>query len=73
MYRRPCIFRVPVKIGDTIPATIHVIELSEKGQRAKLLCQCRVGGTLVLEGEAVVKIPPRPDVHNMAEHDLAWR
>jgi 3-hydroxybutyryl-CoA dehydratase len=53
-------FLAPVKIGDTVEATVEVAELNEKGNRAKLLCRCSVEGTLVLEGEALVKIPPRP-------------
>jgi 3-hydroxybutyryl-CoA dehydratase len=53
-------FLAPVRIGDTVEASVEIIELSDKGNRAKLLCQCRVGETLVLEGEALVKIPARP-------------
>src|SRR5712692_6443123 len=55
-------FKAPVKIGDTVDATVQIAELIEQGRRAKLLCKCSVGGTLVLEGEAIVKIPPRPVV-----------
>ncbi len=54
-------FKAPVRIGDTVEATVRVAELSEKGHRAKLLCYCRVKDTVVLEGEAIVKIPPRPE------------
>ena len=53
-------FLAPVRIGDTVEASVEVTELIEKGSRAMLSCQCRVGETLVLEGEAVVKIPRRP-------------
>lgn len=52
-------FLAPVKIGDTVDATVEVIELIEAKQRARLSCRCKVGATTVLEGEAVVKIPPR--------------
>jgi 3-hydroxybutyryl-CoA dehydratase len=55
-------FLAPVKIGDTVEAKVEVVELTEKGNRAKLLCQCSVDGKVVLEGEALVKIPPRPTV-----------
>src|SRR5918912_1678332 len=54
-------FKAPVKIGDTVEATVRVVELVAQGQRAKRLCTCTVAGTVVLEGEGVVKIPPRPD------------
>lgn len=53
-------FLAPVRIGDVVEASVEVIELTEKGNRAKLRCECRVGEMLVLEGEALVKIPARP-------------
>lgn len=53
-------FLAPVRIGDVVDASVEIVELVEKGRRAKLKCECRVGETLVLEGEAEVKIPPRP-------------
>ena len=52
-------FLAPVRIGDTVEASVEIVELSEKGNRAKLACQCKVGDIIVLEGEAVVKIPAR--------------
>jgi 3-hydroxybutyryl-CoA dehydratase len=53
-------FLAPVKIGDTVDAMVEVVELIEQKQRARLACICKVGATVVLEGEAVVKIPRRP-------------
>ncbi|WP_395645594.1 MaoC family dehydratase [Terricaulis sp.] len=53
-------FLAPVRIGDDVAASVEIVELVEKGRRAKLRCECRVGDTLVLEGEAEVKIPARP-------------
>jgi 3-hydroxybutyryl-CoA dehydratase len=53
-------FKAPVKIGDVVSASVEVVELVEKGRRVKLICRCRVGDTLVLEGEALVKVPTRP-------------
>ena len=52
-------FKAPVKIGDVVSASVEVVELVEKGRRVKLICRCRVGNTLVLEGEALVKVPAR--------------
>ncbi len=52
-------FLAPVRIGDTVDASVEITELTEKGHRAKLRCECRVGETLVLEGEALVKVPAR--------------
>jgi 3-hydroxybutyryl-CoA dehydratase len=52
-------FLAPVMIGDTIDAIVEVAELSKQRQRATLSCKCSVGNTVVLEGEAVVKVPRR--------------
>ena len=52
-------FLAPVKIGDTVDAMVEVVELNAERQRAKLHCTCKVGDTLVLEGEAMVKVPRR--------------
>ncbi len=54
-------FLAPVKIGDTVDAIVEVVELNEERQRARLSCQCKVGSDVVLEGEAVVKVPRRPE------------
>lgn len=54
-------FKAPVRIGDTVTARVEVAELSERGHRVKLHCTCGVDGTLVLEGEALVKVPTRAE------------
>ena len=54
-------FRAPVRIGDLVEASVEVVELSDKGRRVKLACRCKVGDTLVLEGEALVKVPGKPE------------
>lgn len=53
-------FLAPVRIGDTVVASVEIVDLSEKGRRGRLKCECRVGDTVVLEGEAEVKVPARP-------------
>jgi 3-hydroxybutyryl-CoA dehydratase len=50
-------FRVPVRIGDTVDVTVTVVGLNPDRQRATLTCVCRVGDEVVLEGEALVKVP----------------
>lgn len=55
-------FLAPVRIGDTVVTEVEIVELIERGRRAKLRCVCRVGDVAVLEGEAEVKVPPRPSV-----------
>src|SRR5262249_62353545 len=52
-------FLAPVRIGDKVDATVEVIELLDK-RRVKLKCECKVGDTVVLTGEAMVKAPARP-------------
>jgi 3-hydroxybutyryl-CoA dehydratase len=50
-------FRAPVKIGDTVVVTVTVAELIADKQRARLTCTCTVNGEVVLDGEALVKVP----------------
>jgi 3-hydroxybutyryl-CoA dehydratase len=50
-------FRAPVRIGDTVEVTVMVAELMPDRQRARLTCTCRVGDAVVLDGEALVKVP----------------
>lgn len=54
-------FRAPVRIGDTVEVRVEVAELHERGHRARLSCTCSVAGEVVLDGEAVVKVPTRAD------------
>ncbi len=55
-------FRAPVYIGDDIEVRVSVAELIDKGNRARLGCQCLVEGKVVLEGEAVVKVPSQAEM-----------
>src|SRR6201981_1392672 len=50
-------FRAPVKIGDTVEVGVTVAELIPEKQRARLSCTCSVGDDVVLDGEALVKVP----------------
>jgi 3-hydroxybutyryl-CoA dehydratase len=50
-------FHAPVKIGDTVAVTVTVAELMPERRRARLSCVCRVGKDVVLDGEALVKVP----------------
>src|ERR1041384_7117887 len=50
-------FRAPVKLGDTVVVTVTVSELMPEKSRARLACPCAVGGEVVLDGEALVKVP----------------
>ena len=52
-------FKGPVKIGDVINVVVEVAELTEKGRRVRLHCECLVDGKVVLDGEALVMAPSR--------------
>lgn len=52
-------FRAPVKIDDTVDVTVTVTELVAEKSRARLRCECSVGGEIVLDGEALVKVPSK--------------
>ncbi len=47
-------FKAPVRPGDTVHATVSVVSLDEAKARAVLATICRVGDTVVIEGEATV-------------------
>ncbi|MDE2074492.1 MAG: MaoC family dehydratase [Alphaproteobacteria bacterium] len=53
-------FKAPVRIGDTVTATCTVKEVLAEKRRVSFDCACKVGDTVVVEGEAVVMPPPRP-------------
>jgi 3-hydroxybutyryl-CoA dehydratase len=50
-------FRAPVRIGETVDVEVTVAELIPEKRRARLSCVCRVGDEIVLDGEALVKVP----------------
>ncbi len=52
-------FKAPVRIGDVVTVTVTIAELIDRGHRARLSCVCTVEDTVVLEGEAMVKVPAR--------------
>src|SRR5947199_7532131 len=54
-------FRAPVKIGDEVEVTVTVAELIPDRHRARLACTCTVAGEIVLDGEALVKVPAAAD------------
>ena len=52
-------FRAPVRIGETVTATVEVLALHPEKHRATLRTICTVAGQPVLEGEAYVSVPSR--------------
>ncbi len=49
-------FRAPVRPGDTVNATVTVKEIVADRARVTLQTVCRVGDTVVVDGEALVKV-----------------
>src|SRR3546814_10483550 len=45
-------FKAPVRIGDTVVARVTVAEIDPAKRRVKFTCDCRVGATGVIEGDA---------------------
>ena len=56
-------FRAPVRAGDTVRATVTVKELMPERCRVLLGTECAVGGQVVIEGEALVALPPSSRGH----------
>jgi 3-hydroxybutyryl-CoA dehydratase len=52
-------FRAPVRIGDTVEAQVTVAEIDATHKRVRLKTVCRVGDTVVIDGEALVLVPSR--------------
>ena len=53
-------FKAPVRIGDTVTAICTVREVTPARRRVIFDCICKVGDTVVVEGEALVMTPSRP-------------
>lgn len=54
-------FKAPVSFGDTITASVEVIEINTEKNRVRLLTACEnQDGVTVLDGEAVVSAPKPP-------------
>ena len=52
-------FRAPVRLGDTVITEAVVTELRPEKSRILLKTTCRVGATVVIDGEALVMVPKR--------------
>jgi len=48
-----------MEIGDTVVATCTVTELIPEKRRANFSTVCKVGDTVVIEGEATIMVPSR--------------
>ena len=52
-------FKAPVRIGDTVTAICTVQNIDRPKGRVTFGCLCKVGDTVVVEGEALVKVPSK--------------
>jgi len=52
-------FKAPVRIGDTVVAEAKIKEIIASKKRVILETVCRVGETVVIEGEATMRVNPR--------------
>ena len=52
-------FCQPVKVGDEVTATVTVDEILPQKKRVRLICEARVGDTVVITGDATVLAPSR--------------
>ncbi len=54
-------FLAPVRIGDTVIARAVIAELLPERNRVRLQTTCAVGERKVLDGEAVLMVPRKPN------------
>jgi len=52
-------FRAPVRIGDRVEARVTVTDIIREKARVMLKTVCRVGETVVIDGDALVYVPAR--------------
>lgn len=54
-------FLAPVRVGDTVYAVATVREIIPEKRRVLLETKCYVGDTVVIDGEALIKVRSRED------------
>jgi len=54
-------FRAPVKINDEVTAIARITNMLPEKSRVIFACNCVVNGKTVLDGEAVILVPSRPE------------
>lgn len=52
-------FKAPVRIGDTLVASVTAARLVPERRRVEFTTEVRVGDTVVIDGEAVLLLPSR--------------
>ena len=54
-------FLAPVRAGDSVIARVTITDLNMEKERVTLATMCSVGDTVVVEGEALIKVPRKPE------------
>lgn len=54
-------FKAPVRPGDQVDTRVEITDLDAQRRRVTVACECRVGETVVVSGEAQLLVPARPD------------
>lgn len=54
-------FKAPVKAGDTVIARCTIVELIPEKKMAKMKTVCTIGEKIVIDGEATVMVPSKPE------------
>lgn len=52
-------FKAPVRVGDTVVATVECVELIPAKKRARFKTTASVGSTVVVDGEAMLMVPSK--------------
>lgn len=52
-------FLAPVRIGDTVETTATVAEIDREKKRVRMETVCKVGDTVVVDGEATLLVPSK--------------
>ena len=51
----------PVRAGDSVIARVTITDINQEKERVTLATMCSVGDTVVVEGEALIKVPRKPE------------
>lgn len=55
-------FKGPVRAGDTVNTRATITAFNDEKSRVTMWCECFVGRTVILEGEAIIQVPRRTPV-----------
>lgn len=53
-------FKAPVRPGEQVDTRVEITDLDERRRRVTVHCECKVGETVVVAGEAQLLVPARP-------------